>query len=93
MTDFYFKLSGEQNADLDTSLEYAKEKIQKADTLTMIDAQTDNGKSDLIPYFQNTIIDIFVRHNIDYQNKKLAFDHYIFITIGDNKNVNNVSSY
>jgi len=82
MTNVVIRMVGAM--PIDDAIKYNKVKIQRADTITLIDHQPESNKNSPIPYFQNTIIDIFARHNIDYQNKKLAFEHYMIHEDFDN---------
>lgn len=82
MTNVVIRMVGAM--PIDDAIKYNKVKIQRSDTITLIDHQPESNINSTIPYFQNTIIDIFARHNIDYQNKKLAFEHYMMHEDFDN---------
>ena len=62
-------------------IQKSKEQIQQAHTLVMVDHQPDADykmSHSLQPYFHNTMIDIFNEHDIDYQNKTMSLQHYMF---------------
>ena len=64
--------------DIRTQVVYKQSRMREADMITLIDCLPENTTSSkLKPYFHSVITDILDQYNIDYQNKKIALEHYM----------------